>query len=245
MGHRLLPRRLPVAVRRQHGDRRSSARGSLRRRCRRRRSTMPTTGSAIARWSSPRSPTPTRWRWAWRATTTPPSTWWSWLGAVSPTARPTSVPSRRSGSTRSGRSPPRSPGVSPGGKSRASPRRWPSSAGCSSRGSAPDSSPSASTAASPGRASSTSRATIAQIEDVNTLEEFRGRGVARNVVLRAAEEAARSGATFVFLFADAAGLASPPLRPARFRRGRAEPAVHAVARGHRAGRTAAKSPGEP
>jgi ribosomal protein S18 acetylase RimI-like enzyme len=43
---------------------------------------------------------------------------------------------------------------------------------------------------------------IAQIEDVNTLEEFRGRGVARNVVLRAAEEAARSGATFVFLFAD-------------------------------------------
>jgi ribosomal protein S18 acetylase RimI-like enzyme len=43
---------------------------------------------------------------------------------------------------------------------------------------------------------------IAQIEDVNTLEEFRGKGVARNVVLRAAEEAARSGATFVFLFAD-------------------------------------------
>lgn len=43
---------------------------------------------------------------------------------------------------------------------------------------------------------------IAQIEDVNTLEEFRGRGVARNVVLRAAEEAATSGATFVFLFAD-------------------------------------------
>ena len=43
---------------------------------------------------------------------------------------------------------------------------------------------------------------VAQIEDVNTLEEFRGRGVARNVVLRAAEEAARSGATFVFLFAD-------------------------------------------
>jgi N-acetylglutamate synthase-like GNAT family acetyltransferase len=43
---------------------------------------------------------------------------------------------------------------------------------------------------------------VAQIEDVNTLEEFRGRGVARNVVLRAAEEAARSGASFVFLFAD-------------------------------------------
>ena len=44
---------------------------------------------------------------------------------------------------------------------------------------------------------------VAQIEDVNTLEEFRGRGVARNVVLHAAEEAAGSGATFVFLFADA------------------------------------------
>lgn len=43
----------------------------------------------------------------------------------------------------------------------------------------------------------------AQIEDVNTLEEFRGRGVARNVVLRAADEARKAGATFVFLFADA------------------------------------------
>lgn len=42
----------------------------------------------------------------------------------------------------------------------------------------------------------------AQIEDVNTLEEFRGRGVARNVVLRAAAEARKAGATFVFLFAD-------------------------------------------
>lgn len=44
---------------------------------------------------------------------------------------------------------------------------------------------------------------IAQIEDVNTLEEFRGRGVARNVVLRAADEAKKAGAMFVFLFADA------------------------------------------
>jgi GNAT superfamily N-acetyltransferase len=43
---------------------------------------------------------------------------------------------------------------------------------------------------------------VAQIEDVNTLEEFRGRGVARNVVLRATEEARKAGATFVFLFAD-------------------------------------------
>jgi len=43
----------------------------------------------------------------------------------------------------------------------------------------------------------------AQIEDVNTLEEFRGRGVARNVVLRAVAEARAAGATFVFLFADA------------------------------------------
>ena len=33
------------------------------------------------------------------------------------------------------------------------------------------------------------RGDVAQIEDANTLEEFRGRGVARNVVLRAAEEA--------------------------------------------------------
>lgn len=43
---------------------------------------------------------------------------------------------------------------------------------------------------------------VAQIEDVNTLEEFRGRGIARNVVLRAAEEARAAGASFVFLFAD-------------------------------------------
>ena len=43
----------------------------------------------------------------------------------------------------------------------------------------------------------------AQIESVDTLEEFRGRGVARNVVLRAAAEARNAGATFVFLFADA------------------------------------------
>lgn len=44
---------------------------------------------------------------------------------------------------------------------------------------------------------------VAQIEDVNTLEEFRGRGVARNVVLKAAGAAREAGATFVFLFADA------------------------------------------
>jgi len=44
---------------------------------------------------------------------------------------------------------------------------------------------------------------IAQIEDVNTLEEFRGRGIARNVVLRAADEARKAGATLIFLFADA------------------------------------------
>jgi len=44
---------------------------------------------------------------------------------------------------------------------------------------------------------------VAQIEDVNTLEEFRGRGVARNVVLRAVDEARHAGASLVFLFADA------------------------------------------
>jgi ribosomal protein S18 acetylase RimI-like enzyme len=44
---------------------------------------------------------------------------------------------------------------------------------------------------------------VAQIEDVGTLEEFRGRGIARNVVLRAAEEARTAGASLIFLFADA------------------------------------------
>jgi ribosomal protein S18 acetylase RimI-like enzyme len=43
---------------------------------------------------------------------------------------------------------------------------------------------------------------VAQIEDVSTLAEFRGRGVARNVVLRAASEARRAGARLIFLFAD-------------------------------------------
>jgi ribosomal protein S18 acetylase RimI-like enzyme len=44
---------------------------------------------------------------------------------------------------------------------------------------------------------------VAQIEDVVTLEEFRGRGVARNVVTRAMETARLGGASLVFLFADA------------------------------------------
>ena len=43
----------------------------------------------------------------------------------------------------------------------------------------------------------------AQIEDVGTLEEHRGRGYASAVVLHAAELARRAGADFVFLVADA------------------------------------------
>ncbi len=43
---------------------------------------------------------------------------------------------------------------------------------------------------------------VAQIEDVATLEEFRGRGLARAVVLQAAAEARRAGAELVFLVAD-------------------------------------------
>lgn len=45
------------------------------------------------------------------------------------------------------------------------------------------------------------RGAIAQIEDVNTLEEFRDRGLARAVVLRAADEALVGGAGLVFLHA--------------------------------------------
>jgi ribosomal protein S18 acetylase RimI-like enzyme len=44
---------------------------------------------------------------------------------------------------------------------------------------------------------------VAQVENVSTLEEFQGRGVARNVVLRAVHEAKAAGANLVFLFADA------------------------------------------
>jgi GNAT superfamily N-acetyltransferase len=43
---------------------------------------------------------------------------------------------------------------------------------------------------------------VAQIEDVATLREFRGRGLARAVVLQAAGEARRAGAELVFLVAD-------------------------------------------
>jgi GNAT superfamily N-acetyltransferase len=43
---------------------------------------------------------------------------------------------------------------------------------------------------------------VAQIEDVNTLEEYRGRGLARAFVLRAAREAERAGADLTFLVAD-------------------------------------------
>jgi len=43
---------------------------------------------------------------------------------------------------------------------------------------------------------------LAQIEDVNTLERFRGRGLARACVARAAAEADAAGAELVFLIAD-------------------------------------------
>lgn len=45
------------------------------------------------------------------------------------------------------------------------------------------------------------RGSLAQIEDVNTLEEFRNRGLARAVVQRAADEARNGGAQTVFLHA--------------------------------------------
>jgi ribosomal protein S18 acetylase RimI-like enzyme len=44
---------------------------------------------------------------------------------------------------------------------------------------------------------------VAQIENVNTLEEFRGRGLAGACVLHAIEEARADGADLVFLHADA------------------------------------------
>jgi ribosomal protein S18 acetylase RimI-like enzyme len=43
---------------------------------------------------------------------------------------------------------------------------------------------------------------IAQVEHVDTLSEFRGRGVARNVVLRAAHEARTAGADLILIEAD-------------------------------------------
>jgi ribosomal protein S18 acetylase RimI-like enzyme len=43
---------------------------------------------------------------------------------------------------------------------------------------------------------------VAQVEHVDTLEEFRGRGIARNVVLRAVGEARAAGADLVVIGAD-------------------------------------------
>lgn len=43
---------------------------------------------------------------------------------------------------------------------------------------------------------------VAQVEHVDTLEEFRGRGIARNVVLRAVHEAHAAGADLVVIGAD-------------------------------------------
>jgi GNAT superfamily N-acetyltransferase len=42
---------------------------------------------------------------------------------------------------------------------------------------------------------------VAQIEDVNTLEEFRGRGLGRAVVQAAIDAAAEGGAELVFIHA--------------------------------------------
>ncbi|MEA2581519.1 MAG: hypothetical protein QOE83_2411 [Actinomycetota bacterium] len=44
---------------------------------------------------------------------------------------------------------------------------------------------------------------MAQVESVDTLLEFRGRGIARNMVLRAASEGRTAGADMVFIEADA------------------------------------------
>ena len=43
---------------------------------------------------------------------------------------------------------------------------------------------------------------VAELDDVHTLERFRGRGIARGVVGRAAREARDEGADLVFLIAD-------------------------------------------
>jgi GNAT superfamily N-acetyltransferase len=43
---------------------------------------------------------------------------------------------------------------------------------------------------------------VAQVEHVDTLEEFRGRAIARNVVLRAVHEARAAGADLVVIGAD-------------------------------------------
>jgi ribosomal protein S18 acetylase RimI-like enzyme len=43
---------------------------------------------------------------------------------------------------------------------------------------------------------------VAQVEHVDTLEEFRGRGIARNVVLRAVHEARAAGANLIVIGAD-------------------------------------------
>ena len=74
--------------------------------------------------------------------------------------------------------------------------RW-SSLGMRERGSSAPGSATRSRAC----ASSTWRGAIAQVEDVNTLEEFRNRGLARAVVQLAGDEARAAGADLVFIHA--------------------------------------------
>ena len=84
----------------------------------------------------------------------------------------------------------------------------PSSSNCSSRSafsrtrSAPASSSPSPTVGPPRSASSTCGVSTAQIEDVGTLGGYRGRGLARAVVLRALAEAGAAGCDLVFLEAD-------------------------------------------
>ena len=85
---------------------------------------------------------------------------------------------------------------------RARVRRCSPTIACSANGSARATSRPASTARSPGCCQLYERDGAAQIESVDTLEEYRGRGVARAFVTRAIDAARDGGADLIFLIAD-------------------------------------------
>ena len=72
------------------------------------------------------------------------------------------------------------------------------------------------------------RGSMAQIEDVNTLEEFRNRGLGRAVVQRAADEARTGGAETVFLHALDDDWPKAAVREARLRSDRIRVVVRAA-----------------
>ena len=245
VGHRVLQRRLPDAVRREHGlvDGRSARRPpSIR---------SPRLDAAydgvraIARSSSPRSPTPTGSRWAW-PTRLRGRQMRRHGSPREPDRAPRLDPIEEVDSRSSGRSLPRSPAASRGAtapgvaETMAAFRRM-LREGVGARFFAQRARRPARRVVRALRATATSR----RSRTSNTLEEFRGRGVARNVVLRAVPRKPRGRGDVGVPVRRRRGLAQHLYARLGFDEVGHEPAVHALARGHGPTDAPRKSPSEP